>query len=168
MTGASSIILQDDITVNNGPSTLQWFTLSQEDQGIQNDCIFQIQITNNHEIIALNTLLRDIPRNLQGLPKTGSGLIALLTTSSMEDGYPVYEITVSSKVPVSLYVSLTTKAHGRFEDNSFALVCTSDSTVASTTYRGCSKIIKFYSFIKEDQTTILKSSLRIEDLATYQ
>ena len=158
-TGTATTVLTANVAVKKGPSQLEWFDLPKEFQGKSSSNVFSVLVKDsaNAAVVATNTLIRDIPKNLQGLPKS-SGLTVAVGVGK-EKG--TYEVTVSSKVPVSLFVSLTTLAQGRFEDNSFALICEKSNS-------GCVRVVEFYSFVESDQMDVLKSSLRVEDLATYQ
>ena len=62
-------------------------------------------------------------------------------------------VTVASDV-VAVWVTLTTRAHGRFEDNAFVM-------------QPGSRVIKFFPWGELDMAT-LKSSLRVEDLSAYK
>ena len=164
-TGDMTLILNETVSIVDGPSQLTWFDLPKNVQDLSNDSVFQLVVKDDSDVIqATNTLLREIPKNIKGLPKD-SGLTVVVVANGDTTDDTTTMIKVSSNVPVSLYVTLTTLAHGRFEDNAFALVC--DRATLSQ-QQECSRTLKFYSFVDVDQTKLLQDSLRIEDLATYQ
>jgi len=176
--GVTSTIMKKNLNIVSGPSQLSWFDLPTNFQGVSSSVVFQLVVTDqNQHVVATNTLLRDVPKHLKGLP-SDSGLTVMVVDDddndndndvSGESGDATTTIKVSSNVPVSLYVTLTTLAQGRFEDNAFALVCDSSHFNTTTSTQGeCSRTLKFFHFVDVDQIKLLKSSLRVEDLATYQ
>ena len=142
---SSSIYHDDNLSLEQGSGFKRIFSIDTSSMDLSRDVmLIEIQDENggvlSHHI---NTLA--LPQNMTGIPIPKN-----LTATAAREGDNLYVDVVSDTA--ALYVTLTTLAHGRFEDQSFLLVA------------GEKKRVQFYPF-RDDQFDLLQSSIRVENLA---
>jgi len=144
-TGDLTLLKNVTLNLSPGPASMNWFFIAPIDGSTH---VMVLDIENESH----NVQLHLPPKGLKTLPKD-SGLSFAIADSPSADGS--IDIYVTAKVPVALFVTFTTLAHGRFSDNAFLLISQKSP-----------KVIQFIPFGDLDMDT-LKASLRVEDLATY-
>ena len=115
------------------------------------------------DLISHNDLLLATPKDIISLPRS-SGLEVSVGEifSSNGEGNIAIEIEVTAKVPVVIYAVLTTEAPGRFSDNAFFM------RPAVGGDNALPRKILFHPFGASLDLELLRSTIRIEDLAMYQ
>ena len=178
-TGERALFLKKSIELHPGPGTLLTFSLdsvpchSETHRGSPIDgrthylSLDIIRVDNNTddgaELISHNDLLLAPPKDIIALPRS-SGLeitVGGLITSDGEGNVAV-EIEVTAKVPVVIYAVLTTEAPGRFSENVFFMRPAVGGDNAQP------RKVLFYPFGAYLDLELLRSTVRIEDLAMYQ
>ena len=107
-----------------------------------------------------NPLLGSTPGSLTGLQPSHLRVSVPSTskTSVTNDGR--IRLSITSTAPVSLFVTLTTQAHGRFSNNAFLMEGYQNDSIFFLPY------YDMYDGV-DDVTRDLQNSLRIEDLSLY-
>lgn len=141
-----------DIHLLPGPASVQTFKCPIVDGRTH---FLSIDVLRRDQSLVIhNSVLLKPPKDLMANIPCNSGLeVSILEDSLGETNVDHVLIQVTSKVPVALFVLITTKAHGRFSDNAFTMI-------------GGSQLIRFYSFGTLD-LELLRTSLRVEDMAMY-
>jgi len=140
-----------NITLPPGPGSLQVFECPIVD-GSTHFLSIDILMYGNDLIIHNTPILLKPPKELTSQILCDSGL----NWSIMGTAMNVVTLEITASVPVALLVMLTTQAPGRFSDNAFTLT-------------GGGKIVQFHPFGNDTvDIELLKATLRIEDMATYQ
>jgi len=148
-----STILEQSLSLPAGAGVLQWFQSDEVAALTGFESAVEAVVTNTAgEMVSSNVIALATPEHMQ-LSKAN-----VAVSASMEDGAIVASLTTDA---VAMYVTLTTLAHGRFEDNAFLLLPpgrkvkflpASPSPHSST----------------EDVFKSFKHSLRVEDVSLYQ
>jgi len=141
----SSMIYHDDnLSLKAGPGFKEIFSINTTSMDLSRD-VLVIEIQNQEgdvESHHINTLV--LPQNMTKIPVPKS-----LSATAVKDGDKMYIDVVSDTA--ALYVTLTTLAHGRFDDQAFLVLA------------GEKKRVEFYPF-RENQFESLESSIRVESL----
>eukprot|EP01051_Picozoa_sp_SAG22_P005973 SAG22_NODE_374_length_11548_cov_6.893615_1_plen_293_part_00 len=158
-TGAVKTLRKLSLQMPAGAGTTQFFTAGTADaQAVvmsPMDSMVQVTVTDaTGAVLCDNPVLFAEPKNLT-LPKaTVSFTIGPGGTSATATGAGMAAVDVElTSDKFALFVTLTTLAQGRFEDNSFVML-------------PGKKTIKFYPF-EGFELAELKASLRVEHTATY-
>ena len=179
-TGERSLFLKKSIELNPGPGSILTFSLLDgvvchsgtncrtsidgRTHYLSLDVIGKATGTDDGvELIAHNDLLLAPPKNIIALPRS-SGLEVTVgeIIPPDGDGNVAIEIEVTATVPVVIYAVLTTEAPGRFSDNAFFMCPAVGSDNALP------RKVLFYPFGASLDLELLRSTIRIEDLAMYQ
>merc|ERR1712070_76478 len=147
-----SVLHERSLSLPAGAGVVQWFQ-SDEVKALngQHSAVEAIVTSAAGSTVSSNLIALATPENMQ-LSKAN-----VAVSASMEDGAIVASLTTDA---VAMYVTLTTLAHGRFEDNAFMLrppgrkvkfLLASPSPHSST----------------EEAFKSFKQSLRVEDVSLY-
>merc|ERR1712070_314806 len=150
--GSAKELVNFDLTLGDGPGAMHWFSPPNDAMPNPNTtAVISTVRDSDGTVVSEHMLQLEYPRFLQ-TP------LATLATSVAEaqnaDGS--VNITVSSD-KVALFVTLTTRAQGRFSDNSFFLPATS-------------KVVQFIphdGHMPAAELNLLRASLRVEDHSMY-
>lgn len=145
-TGKSTSVKKLTLDMPAGAGTTQWFDLPGSIDGTKEMLIAAVADSKG-TVICDNPIAFANPKNMT-LPKAK---VTFSVGAQEVAGAPV-PVTVSSD-SFALYVTLTTLAQGRFEDNAFVML-------------PGSKTLNFFPF-EDFAMADLKSSLRVEHTATY-
>lgn len=150
--GASTTLASVPLDMAPGPAEIMWFNISShgEVDGTTHFLMADVRCDEN-VVVSHNVLLQAPPKSMTALPQN-SGLSFTVADKANADGS--INIRVGAKVPVALYVTLTTGSHGRFSDNAFEVLAGS-------------KTVQFIPFGALDRAGLVKT-LRVEDLAMHQ
>ena len=142
---SSSIYEDDDLSLEQGPGFKRIFSIDTSSMDLSRDVLLVEIQDENGDVLShhINTLA--LPQNMTKIPTPKT-----LTATAAREGDDLYVDVVSDTA--ALYVTLTTLAHGRFEDQSFLLLA------------GEKKRVPFYPF-RDNQFELLQSSIRVESLA---
>lgn len=132
-----------------GAGTLQWFELANLVNGTTEMLIVKV-LDASGSVLSNNPVAFAHPKDML-LPKASEVALSFNVGGQAAAGAPV-PVTIESK-RFALYVTLTTLAQGRFEDNAFVML-------------PGAKTVMFYPF-EGFSLDELKSSLRAEHTATY-
>lgn len=141
----------DNVKLAAGPGALQAFSIPSGDaalDGTTHFLIIDVMQKSTSQRESRNVLLLEPPKNLKGLPDNSG-----LDIEVAKEGDEV-SVTIKSKAPAALFVTLTTQAAGRFSDNVFPVI-------------GGEAKVTFIPFGDLDMDK-LKATIRVEDLAMYQ
>jgi hypothetical protein len=148
-----SVLLERSLSLPAGAGVVQWFQSDKIKALSGLSSAVEAVVTNAAGVIVSSNLIAlATPENMQ-LSKAN-----VAVSASMEDGAIVASLTTDA---VAMYVTLTTLAHGHFEDNAFMLRPPGRKVkflLASPSPHG-SMDEAFKSF---------KQSLRVEDVSLYQ
>jgi len=152
--GNGSVLLRRNISLKAGPGALQWFDSAEVDALNGSTHILESTvIASGGSVVSANTIPFATPEKMI-LSKSNVKVVPLLK----DNGDIVANVTTDA---VAMYVTLTTLAHGRFEDNSFLLLPPG-------------REIKFLPVdpsphkSPEECWKSFESSVRVEDVSTYQ
>lgn len=168
--GSSKTFHDADLKLPAGPGSVQFFQANVSEANAT-ETVFVATVTQSQEqrqsarasprlvqsaseggasVVSSNVLLNQTPGQLAVRP---SGLKAAVASAANADGS--VDITLTGD-HVAVYATMTTAAHGRFSDNAFV-------------FQPPSVTVQFLPF---DGTVLdvdlLKSTLRVEDLSSYQ
>jgi hypothetical protein len=152
--GTSEILASKPLDMSPGPAEITWFNISSHGEVDGTTHFLMVDVCSDgekKEVVSHNIVLQAPPKSIKALP-ISSGLGFAVAEKANADGS--IDIHVSTKVPVALYVTLTTAAHGRFSENAFEVLAGS-------------KTVQFIPFGPLDRTSLV-TSLRVEDLAMHQ
>merc|ERR1712070_627375 len=148
-----SVLHERSLSLPAGAGVVQWFQSKEVAAISGNSSAVEAIITNAAGLtISSNLIALATPENMQ-LSKANVAVSALL-----EDGEIVASLTTEA---VAMYVTLTTLAHGHFEDNAFLLLPPGRKVkflLASPSPHGST----------EEAFKSFKQSLRVEDVSVYQ
>jgi len=151
--GSPSELVKLDVGLKEGPGVMHWFSPPDNQMPNANTTVVISTVTDAEGVVVSEHMLQlEYPKFLQSPLAT---LSMSLATEENADGS--MDITVSSD-KVALFVTLTTRAQGRFSDNSFFLPATS-------------KVIRFIpndgDSMSAKESDLLRASLRVEDHSMY-
>jgi len=142
--GKSTLLKELALDMPAGAGTVQWFDLPGTIDGV-NEMLIVTVADSDGTITCNNPVAFANPKNMT-LPD------AKVTFSVGQQQSAAIPITISSD-NFALYVTLTTLAQGRFEDNAFVML-------------PGTKVVNFYPF-EGFSIAELKATLRVEHTATY-
>jgi hypothetical protein len=141
-TAAKSLV----VTMPAGAGVTEWFSVDKEVDGTKEMLLITVE-SKAGEVLSTNPVAFTTPEKMM-LPKA----TVTATAAAQQTAAGPVEITVKSD-KFALYVTLTTLAQGRFEDNAFAML-------------PGTKTLKFYPFAGFEMAE-LTASLRVEHTALY-
>jgi len=175
-TGAHGLFLKKPIAMKPGPGTILTFSLNDLPCYGSAECGMPVDGRTHYlsldafkegstELISRNDMLLVPPKDIAALPPS-SGLEVTVGNRIQSDGAEgnddAVEIIVTAQVPVVLYVVLTTEAPGRFSDNAFFMRPPVGGGKAHP------QKLSFFPFGDSLDLDLLKSTIRVEDMAMYQ
>merc|ERR1712070_1039542 len=147
-----SVLLERSLSLPAGAGVVQWFQSDKVAALSGNTSAVEAIVTNAAgETVSSNLIALATPENMQ-LSRAN-----VAVSASLEDGAIVASLTTDA---VAMYVTLTTLAHGRFEDNAFLLLPPGRKVkflLASPSPHGST----------EEAFKSFKQSLRVEDVSLY-
>jgi beta-mannosidase len=149
-TGKATSIKKLTLDMPAGAGVTQWFDLDGSINGAEE--MLQVVVTDSDGTVTSdNPVPFAVPKDMK-LPKAQVKVAVAEQLSSHGDALAPVTVTVTSDA-LALYVTLTTLAQGRFEDNAFLML-------------PGTKTLKFFPFEGFDAAE-LKSSIRVEHTALY-
>lgn len=150
VSGVTTVMKQENLELAEGAGVTQFFTLSGYGSLPANRTVLTAVCKNAAgSEVSSNVILMTTPQQM-ALAKANVSFS--VSDTANEDG--TVDIDVSAD-KVALYVHFTTKAQGRFSDNSFLLPGAKPF------------VVKFLPFGGPADIPTLKASLRVEHLAAY-
>jgi beta-mannosidase len=144
------VTLQEErVALDAGPGAIVWFRVPQLGKlDATTHVVEAIVLDEDGTTVASNLVLLATPEHMQ-LPRSN----VTVRAEQRPDGTLVAHVSVSA---TAMWVTLTTLAHGRFEDNAFLL-----------RPPGCA--VAFLPTVGAPATTLAEftKSLRVEDVSTY-
>ena len=148
-TGKSTSMKKLAVNMPAGAGVVEWFNVPGAITGTSE--VLRVVVTDSAGAVTCdNPVPFATPQDLK-LPKAEVKFTVGESTDASQALAPV-EVTVTTNA-VALYVTLTTLAQGRFEDNAFLM-------------QPGSRVLKFFPF-EGFELSELKSTLRVEHVATY-
>lgn len=132
-----------------GAGVMQWFDVPGAIDGTT-EMLIVVVTDSDGTVTSNNPVPFALPKDMK-LKKTDVKVTVAATEQQLAPGAPV-EVTLTSDA-LALYVTLTTLAQGRFEDNAFVMM-------------PGTKTVKFFPF-EGFELAELNSSIRVEHTATY-
>jgi hypothetical protein len=151
--GEVSVLLNHSVTLPAGAGALQWFQSDAVAAINGSTHVLQARVTGSDgSLMSLNTIPFATPEKMM-LSKSNVAVSA----STTSDGQMIAHVKTDA---VAMYVTLTTLAHGRFEDNSFLVLPPG-------------RDVKFYPQESPHQSlgecrSAFATSLRVEDVSAYR
>ena len=148
--GKSTVVKSLSVTMPAGAGVIQWFTLDKTVEGTAE--MLMVTVSDEAGVQTTNPVAFATPATMK-LPKASVSAKAIATAQEEDErSLGAVEVVVTAD-QFALYVTLTTLAQGRFEDNAFVML-------------PGKKVVKFFPFAGFVMSELV-ASLRVEHAAAY-